>query len=147
MRSGFSTAGGTNDAARRREEKGERGKETNGAASFVELRAHSAFSFGDGTATPEALVDTAAKLGYSALGLTDVADFGGVVRFALAAWEAGITPLIGAELIVDGAPIALLARTARVVAISLRSSPAHARAVSEHGVPSRFRVLREGDRV
>jgi error-prone DNA polymerase len=104
-------AGGTDDASRRREEKGERGKETNGAVSFVELRAHSAFSFGDGTATPEALVSAAAELGYSALGLTDVADFGGVVRFALAAWEAGITPLIGTELIVDGAPIALLART------------------------------------
>ncbi len=79
--------------------------------TYVELRAHSAFSFGDGTATPEALVSAAAELGYSTLGLTDVADFGGVVRFALAAWEAGITPLIGAELIVDGAPIAFLART------------------------------------
>jgi len=78
---------------------------------YVELRAHSAFSFGDGTATPEALVGAAAALGYTALGLTDAADFGGVVRFALAAWDAGITPLIGAELIVDGAPIALLART------------------------------------
>src|SRR5215472_2237788 len=84
---------------------------TDDAASFVELRAHSAFSFGDGTATPEALVGTAAELGYSTFGLTDVADFGGVVRFALAAREAGITPLVGAELIVDGAPIALLART------------------------------------
>ena len=78
---------------------------------YVELRAHSAFSFGDGTATPEALVGAAAALGYAALGLTDAADFGGVVRFALAAWEAGITPIIGAELLVDGAPVALLART------------------------------------
>ena len=79
---------------------------------YVELRAHSAFSFGDGSATPEALVAAAAALGYPALGLTDAADFGGVVRFALAAWDAGITPLIGCELIVDGHPAAFLARTA-----------------------------------
>jgi error-prone DNA polymerase len=78
----------------------------------VELRAHSAFSFGDGSATPEALVAAAASLGYPAIGLTDAADFGGVVRFALASWEAGITPLIGCELIVDGYPAAFLARTA-----------------------------------
>ncbi len=79
---------------------------------YVELRAHSAFSFGDGSATPEALVAAAASLGYPAIGLTDAADFGGVVRFALASWEAGITPLIGCELIVDGVPAAFLARTA-----------------------------------
>src|ERR1700691_4189682 len=79
---------------------------------YVELRAHSAFSFGDGSATPEALVAAAASLGYPAIGLTDAADFGGVVRFALASWEAGITPLIGCELIVDGYPAAFLARTA-----------------------------------
>ena len=79
---------------------------------YVELRAHSAFSFGDGSATPEALVTAAAALGYPAIGLTDAADFGGVVRFALAAWDAGITPLIGCELIVDGHPAAFLARTA-----------------------------------
>ena len=79
---------------------------------YVELRAHSAFSFGDGSATPEALVGAAAALGYRAIGLTDAADFGGVVRFALAAWDAGLTPLIGCELNVDGHPAAFLARTA-----------------------------------
>jgi DNA polymerase III alpha subunit len=79
---------------------------------YVELRAHSAFSFGDGSATPEALVAAAASLGYPAIGLTDATDFGGVVRFALASWEAGITPLIGCEIIVDGSPAAFLARSA-----------------------------------
>jgi error-prone DNA polymerase len=82
------------------------------AEGFVELRAHSAFSFGDGSATPEALVETASTMGYTALGLTDTADFGAVVRFALAAWGAGIAPIIGAELNIDGHPAALLARTA-----------------------------------
>ncbi len=79
---------------------------------YVELRAHSAFSFGDGSATPEALVGTAAAMGYSALGLTDAADLGGAVRFALAAQDAGIKPILGAELLVEGAPAAFLACTA-----------------------------------
>jgi error-prone DNA polymerase len=83
-----------------------------GAVSYVELRAHSAFSFGDGACTPEALVRAAAERGYGALGLTDRCDLGGVIRFALAARQAGIRPVVGAELVVDGHPIALLARDA-----------------------------------
>ena len=78
----------------------------------TELRAHSAFSFGDGAVTPEALVTRAAELGYSALGLTDTADLGGIVRFVLEARKRGVKPLVGAELEVDGHPMALLARTA-----------------------------------
>jgi error-prone DNA polymerase len=68
---------------------------------FVELRTHSAFSFGDGAVTPETLVRTAAALGYPALGLTDAADLGGVVRFVLAARRQGIKPIVGAELLVS----------------------------------------------
>ena len=52
---------------------------------FVELRSHTAFSFGDGAVTPEALAERAAALGYPAIGLTDAADFGGIPRFALEA--------------------------------------------------------------
>jgi error-prone DNA polymerase len=62
--------------------------------------------------TPEALVERAASLGYGALGLTDSADVGGVIRFALAAERAGIRPIGGVELQVDGHPLALLARDA-----------------------------------
>ena len=43
-------------------------------ASFIELRAHSAFSFGAAAVTPETLVRRAAELGYSTLGITDAAD-------------------------------------------------------------------------
>jgi error-prone DNA polymerase len=70
--------------------------------SYVELRARSAFSFGDGVLTPEALVARAAELGYGALGLTDAADLGGAVRFAMAARERGVRPVLGAELRVEG---------------------------------------------
>src|SRR5690606_31793142 len=80
--------------------------------NYTELRAHTAFSFGDGTMTPESLVARAADLGYAALGLTDLADVGGVLRFTLAAEKAGIRPIGGVELKVDGHPLALLARDA-----------------------------------
>ncbi len=79
---------------------------------YTELRAHTAFSFGDGAVTPEALVRRAAELGYPAIGITDAADLGGVVRFVCEARRGGIRPIVGAELIVDGHPAAFLVETA-----------------------------------
>src|SRR5688572_2609745 len=76
---------------------------------YVELRAHSAFSFGDGTASPESLVKRAAELGYSALGLTDTSDVGGSIRFTLEVERVGIKPVCVAELNVDGFRTAFLA--------------------------------------
>jgi error-prone DNA polymerase len=81
-------------------------------APYAELRAHTAFSFGDGSVTPEVLVTRAAQLGYDAIGITDTADLGGIVRAALAARDAGVRVIAGAELPVDGQPMAFLARTA-----------------------------------
>ena len=80
--------------------------------SFVELRAHSAFSFGDGGVGPEALARRAKELGYSTIGLTDHADLGGIVRFAVTCREQNIRPVVGGEFLVDGRPLALLARDA-----------------------------------
>ena len=76
------------------------------------MRGHTAFSFGDGVLTPERLVARAAELGYPALGVTDSADVGGVIRFTLEAERRGIKPIAGVELQVDGHPLALLARNA-----------------------------------
>ncbi|MEO8450090.1 MAG: error-prone DNA polymerase [Gemmatimonadota bacterium] len=78
---------------------------------FVELRCHTAFSFGDGGVAPEVLAKHAAGLGYATLGITDHADLGGIVRFAAACGEHGVRPIVGAELVVDGRPLALIART------------------------------------
>src|SRR6476661_3554984 len=78
---------------------------------FIELRAHSAFSFGDGGASPEALVGRAASLGYGAIGITDTADLGGIVRFGLEARRLNVKPIVGAELNVDGYPVGFLARS------------------------------------
>src|SRR5256714_11611055 len=77
---------------------------------FVELRAHTAFSFGDGGTSPEALAARAASLGYSALGITDTADLGGIIRFALEARRLDLKAIVGAELNIDGCPVAFLAR-------------------------------------
>ncbi|MBW3554593.1 MAG: error-prone DNA polymerase, partial [Gemmatimonadetes bacterium] len=81
------------------------------AEMYIELRSHSAFSFGDGACAPESLVEAAAEMGYAGLGLTDRADLGGAIRFALACEGAGIRPVVGAELVVDGHPMALLAKS------------------------------------
>ncbi len=67
-------------------------------SSYVELHTASAFSFLQGASLPEALVDRAADLGYSALALLDRDGVYGAPRFHKAARAAGIRPIIGAEL-------------------------------------------------
>ncbi|HUQ99294.1 MAG TPA: PHP domain-containing protein, partial [Gemmatimonadaceae bacterium] len=78
---------------------------------FIELSARTAFSFGDGATSPEALATRAKALGYSALGITDTADLGGIVRFGLEARQQNLKAIVGAELNVDGFPAVFLART------------------------------------
>ena len=78
---------------------------------FIELRAHTAFSFGDGSVSPEALAARAALLGYNAIGITDTADLGGIVRFGLEARRQSIRPIVGTEINIDGCPAAFLARS------------------------------------
>ncbi len=65
---------------------------------YAELHCHSAFSFLDGSSTPDALVEEAVRLGLDALALTDHDGFYGVVRFAEAAADAGLATIYGAEL-------------------------------------------------
>ncbi len=68
------------------------------AQAYAELHAHSAFSFLDGASQPEDLAYEAARLGLSALALTDHDGLYGVVRFATAAREVGLPTVFGAEL-------------------------------------------------
>lgn len=67
-------------------------------AVYAELHAHSAFSFLDGASQPEDLAYEAARLGLTALALTDHDGLYGVVRFASAAREVGLPTIFGAEL-------------------------------------------------
>ncbi|MDC4207013.1 MAG: error-prone DNA polymerase (plasmid) [Candidatus Manganitrophus sp.] len=65
---------------------------------YVELHAASAFSFLDGASLPEDLIAQAAHLGLSSLALVDTNGLYGAPRFYKAAREAGIRPLVGAEI-------------------------------------------------
>lgn len=65
---------------------------------FAELHCHSAFSFLDGSSSPETLVKEAVRLGMEAIAITDHDGFYGVVRFAEAAEDAGMKAVYGSEL-------------------------------------------------
>ena len=69
-----------------------------GAVPYAELHAHSGFSFLDGANEPEDLVAEAARLGLTALALTDHDGLYGVVRMAQAAKGTGLATVFGAEL-------------------------------------------------
>src|SRR5438128_6405139 len=74
-----------------------------GAVPYAELHCHSNFSFLDGAAHPEELVEEAVRLGLEALALTDHDGFYGVVRFAEAARVIDLSTVFGAELTLLGA--------------------------------------------
>src|SRR5262249_18832059 len=65
---------------------------------YAELHCHSNFSFLDGASHPEELAEEAARLGLTALALTDHDGMYGVVRFAEAAKVMQVRTLFGAEL-------------------------------------------------
>ncbi len=67
-------------------------------APYVELHAHSAFSFLDGASTPMELANAAADLGYTALALTDHNGIWGSREFAGVCEEGPLRAITGAEL-------------------------------------------------
>ncbi len=100
---------------------------------YVELHMASAFSFLQGASSPEALVDRAAALGYSAVALVDRDGLYGAPRFHKAATAAGLKPIIGAELTMtsgDSSPLdvdrsassSLIARRSSSSPVARRSS-------------------------
>jgi error-prone DNA polymerase len=82
--------------------------------SYVELHAHSAYSFLDGASHPEELALAAAELGYEALALTDHDGVCGSLEFAYAAKAVGVRPITGAEVTLrGGSHVTLLVETPR----------------------------------
>lgn len=65
---------------------------------YVELHTHSYYSLLDGVPSPEELVQRAVELAMPALALTDHDALYGAPRFVQAAQQAGIKPILGAEL-------------------------------------------------
>jgi error-prone DNA polymerase len=68
--------------------------------AYVELHAHSAFSFLDAASTPLELAAAAAAHGYPAFALTDHDGLWGSMEFAHACKGLGVRPITGAELTV-----------------------------------------------
>ncbi len=81
---------------------------------YVELHAHSAYSFLDGASLPEELAARAAELGYDAFALTDHDGVYGSLEFAHAARHLGLRAITGAELsLVGGSHVTLLCESRR----------------------------------
>ena len=68
------------------------------AGGYVEIHAHSNYSFLDGASPVDDLVAAAKERGMDALALTDTNGLYGAVRFWNAANEVGIRPIFGVEL-------------------------------------------------
>ncbi len=75
---------------------------------FVHLNVHSHFSAGWGTSTVEEICRSAAALGMKYLSLTDTNGLYGAVLFVRTAREAGITPILGSEIVCPNGRRALL---------------------------------------
>ena len=67
---------------------------------YMELHAHSAFSFLDGASTPMELASAAAALGYPAFALTDHDGVWGSMEFVQACRAVGVRAITGAEVTV-----------------------------------------------
>ena len=114
--------------------------------AYVELHAHSAYSFLDGASLPEELAARAAELGYDALALTDHDGVYGSLEFAHAAKHFGVRPITGAEVSLRStSSTGRAARTSRCSArrsaatrTSAASSPTRTRGTR---VPGREREL------
>ena len=113
---------------------------------YAELHAHTSFSFLEGASGPADLVERALELGLPALAVTDRQGLYGVVRFATAAEEAGLHPVIGVEVeLADafapdphGLVIPARRRPARMrQAVGAPGSVGTAEAVPRGGLPAR----------
>ena len=69
---------------------------------FVHLHVRSGFSYGFGVATPYELVEKTARMGIGALALTDRDGLYGVPKFLGASSELGVSPIVGAEVSMEG---------------------------------------------
>ena len=75
---------------------------------MTHLHVRSWFSFGAGASSPALLAGEAARHGQSALALTDWNTLAGAVRHAKACGAAGLHPIFGATVEVEGAALVLL---------------------------------------
>lgn len=67
-------------------------------SGYVHLHVHSYYSFFDSTLSPRQIVEFAQAQGMSHIALTDTNSFTGLMEFNLHCQEAGIKPILGAEV-------------------------------------------------
>jgi error-prone DNA polymerase len=105
---------------------------------YVELHAHSAYSFLDGASLPEEVVVRAAELGYETLALTDHDGVFGSLEFAHAAKGFGIRPITGTEItLAGGSHVTLLVESQRGYSnLCLLLTAAHAHTRPKEGEPA-----------
>ena len=103
--------------------------------SYVELHAHSAYSFLDGASHPEELALRAAELGYETLALTDHDGVYGSLELAHAARLVGVRAITGAEVTLQsGSHVTLLVASSQGYANLCRLlTAAHARTRPKEG--------------
>ena len=111
-------------------------------ASYAELHCHTHFSFLDGASPPDELVQRAVELGFSSLAVTDHNGLYGVVRFASAAQEAGLRPVIGTEIELMDAAAPDLAGVVVPPRRPRRHAPAVGAPLPDDGLPVRPRPAR-----
>ena len=111
-------------------------------ASYAELHCHTHFSFLDGASPPDELVQRAVELGFSSLAVTDHNGLYGVVRFASAAQEAGLRPVIGIEIELMDAAAPDLAGVVVPPRRPRRHAPAVGAPLPDDGLPVRPRPAR-----
>jgi len=97
------------------------------------LRGHSHYSFLDSTLSPTALVGLAKQHGLPAVALTDTGNLHGAAEFVQAAKDAGIKPILGAELRVEGKPLLLYAESATGYHNLCRLLSRHAKQMANSG--------------
>ncbi len=107
---------------------------------YVELHAHSAYSFLDGASMPDELVPAALDLGFGALALTDHDSVSGAMEFAQSARALGLRAIHGAEVSLDdGRHLTLLVQDAlgwRSLCRILTRAHAHTRAHVDDPAPA-----------
>jgi error-prone DNA polymerase len=69
---------------------------------FAHLHTRSGFSYGFGVATPRELIQAAAGMEMGALALTDRDSLCGIPKFLEVAGEFGVSPIVGAEISIEG---------------------------------------------
>jgi DNA polymerase III subunit alpha len=88
---------------------------------FVHLRLHSEFSVVDGTNRIDDTVAAAAADGQFALAITDLGNLFGAIKFYKAARGAGIKPVIGAEILLEGLGLDASAQSKLVLLVQNRT--------------------------